>query len=198
MRLLLRLALFLAAGLVTVRLLAPLFGGRRRGAYYLTGARQIGLLFWPLAGLVASLPFVLGAARRAPDLPPWALGGVAVLGAALLSLSVPALVLHAHYRRHDGETVVFFDPAAPHLDVQRLDRTARVVPAALAAVQWVRPRTTRAFWGRYEYLVFTFTDGTPPLRLTSLPLELAPVVAWLRQRGAVVEEVRRGLAWGRA
>jgi hypothetical protein len=195
-RSLFRLALGLLALLVGVRLWAMIGSGRRRGAYYLSGARQVRMLFWPLAGLVASLPFVLGVARRATVLPSWALVLVVVLGAALLSLSVPALVLHWRYRRHDAETVVLFDPATDHFEIRRPDRAFLVVrPAAVRAATHTRPRATAAFWARYETLALDFTDGTPPVVLTSAVLDLGPVAAWLRAQRVPVGERRSGLAW---
>lgn len=172
-------------------------GRSRKGAYYLTGARQVRLLFWPLAGLVASLPFVLGVARRAPDLPPLALAGVAVLGVALLSLSVPALVLHWRYRRHDAETVVLFNPGGGQLEIRHLTRGTVVVrPAALTAATWTRARARHSFWAQYETLRLETAGSSGPIMLTSLPLDLAPVVAWLRAQRVPVTERTRGLVWG--
>ncbi len=196
MRSLFRLALGLLALLVGVRVWA-MFGGRgKRGPYYLSGARQVRLMFWPLAGLVASLPFVLGVARRATLLPPWALVIVLVFGGALLSLSLPALVLHARYRRHDAATVVLFDASAGHLEIRRPDRPfVRVYPAVVRAATHTRPRATAAFWAKYETLRFDFATDTPPIILTSAVMDLAPVVQWLSAQRVPVTERRRLFAW---
>ncbi len=198
MRSFFRLALGLLALLVGARLWAVVAGGRRRGLYYLSGARQVRLLFWPLAGLVASLPFALGVARRVPDLPAPALAGAGVLAVALLSLSVPALVLHARYRRHDAATVVLFDPRNDELEIRRPDRPfVRVRPAEVRAAGYTQPRTSQAFWAAYETLKLDFAPATgqAPLLLTSAVLDLSPVVAWLRAGGVAVAERRRWLAW---
>lgn len=198
MRSLFRLALGLLALLVGARLWAMVAGGRRRGLYYLSGARQVRLLFWPLAGLVASLPFAAGVARRVADLPGPALAGAGVLAVALLSLSVPALVLHVRYRRHDGTTAVLFEARGATLEIRRPDRPfVRVTPAEVRAAEYVRPRASRAFWGAYETLHLNFAPrtGLAPLILTSAVLDLAPVVTWLRAGGAPVTERRRWLAW---
>ena len=198
MRSFFRLALGLLALLVGARLWAMVAGGRRRGLYYLSGARQVRLLFWPLAGLVASLPFAAGVARRVTTLPGSALAGAGVLAAALLSLSIPALVLHARYRRHDAATAVLFDPRGETLEIRRPDRPfVRVTPRQINAATYGRPRASRAFWGAYETLQLDFepTASTAPLILTSAVLDLAPVVAWLRAGGVPVIERRRWLAW---
>lgn len=198
MRSFFRLALGLLALLVGARLWAALAGSRRRGLYYLSGARQVRLLFWPLAGLVASLPFALGVIRRAPDLPGPALAGAAGLAAALLSLSAPALVLHARYRRHDAATAVLFDARDNLLEIRRPDRPfVRVRPTEVRAASHVRPRASRAFWAAYETLQLEFAPaaGLAPILLTSAVLDLAPVVAWLRASAVPLAERRRWLAW---
>lgn len=195
MRGLFRLAVGLLALLIGARLWAVVSGRRGKGTYYLTGARQVRLLFWPLAGLVASLPFVLGVVRRAPDLPPWALAGTLGLGAALLSLSVPALVLHWRYRRLDAETVVLFEPKQHLLEVRRPSQPFRRIRPLGVRATYLQPRGGGTFWAAYETLRFDFSDGTPPLLLSSAALDLAPVVAWLRREGTAVTEQRRWLAW---
>ena len=187
-----RLALGLLTLLVGLRLWAMVSGRRPTGACYLTGARQVRLLFWPLAGLVASLPFVLGVTQRAGELPWWGLAAVGLIGAALLSLSLPALLLHARYQRHDGQTVVLFRPREALLEVRRPDRPfLRIWPDALASVTWTRTRWTQSFGAAYEALRLEFHDNTPPLLLTSIVLDLPPVVAWLRERGVAVKERTR-------
>lgn len=195
MRGLFRLALGLLALLIGARLWAIVSGRQGKGTYYLTGARQVRLLFWPLAGLVASLPFVLGIVRRVPDLPPWALACTLVLGVALLSLSVPALVLHARYRALDAETVVLFDPKQHLLEVRRLGQPFRRIHPATVRATWMRPRGGGTFWAAYETLRFDFADGASPLHLSSAVLDLAPLAAWLRHEGTPVTEQRRWLAW---
>ncbi|MBC7447449.1 MAG: hypothetical protein H7330_05265 [Hymenobacteraceae bacterium] len=198
MRSLFRLALGLLALLVGARIWATLAGGRRRGLYYLSGARQVRLLFWPLAGLVASLPFALAVIRRAADLPGLAFAGATALAAALLSLSIPALVLHGRYRRHDAATAVLFDPGDGLLEIRRPDRPfVRVRTTDIRSALHVRPRASRAFWAAYETLLLDFAPATgqAPLMLTSGVLDLAPITTWLRASGVAVTEQRRWLAW---
>ena len=205
MRSLFRLALAALGLLVGVRLWATLAGRRQRSVHYLSGPRQVRLLFWPLAGLVASLPFAAAVARRVTDLPGPALAAAAALAGVLLSLSVPALVLHARYRRHDGATVVVFDPKADVLEIRRPDRPflnlhRRDVRAALLT----QPTASRAFWAAYETLQLDFTASPAnstspterrPLLLTSAVLDLAPLAEWLRSGPAAVTTRRRWLAW---
>lgn len=183
--------------LVGARLWAVVAGRRRGGVYYLSGARQVRLLFWPLTGLVASLPFALSVARRAPDLPAPVLVGVGALAVALLSLSVPALLLHWRYAHHDGATAVRFDPGAGLLVVHRPDRPALYVrPGHVRAAVYTRAQARRAFWGQYETLRLTpVAAPDAPLTLTSAVLELAPVAAWLGANNVAVTERRRWLAW---
>ena len=192
---------FLALGLLGLlagaRLWALLTGQRRGGVYFLSGARQVRLLFWPLTALVASLPFVLGVAARAGGLPPLALAGGAVLAAALLSLSLPALVLHARYQQHDGGTVVLFDARAATLEIRRPKHAfIRFAPAQVRAAVYTRPQQGRALWAAYETLRLDFAAPHPAsVTLSSAVLDLPPVVAWLRAGGVEIKETRRWLTW---
>jgi hypothetical protein len=194
---LLRLALGLLVLLISVRVWALVAGRRAKGVYFLSGARQIRLLFWPLAGLVASLPFTLAAVRRLADLPFWAQLGVGGLAVVLLSLSLPALVLHARYQRHDGGTVVLFDARTNWFEIRRPNQPAQpLFLSTIYRVTYVRPRAQRAFWSDYETLLLEFgSENAPPILLTSAVMDLAPVVAWLRTGRVPVVEARRWLAW---
>lgn len=191
------LALGALVVLAGARLWALLTGRRRGGVYFLSGARQIRLLFWPLAGLVASLPFVVGVVARAATLPPLALAGGAGVAAALLSLSVPALVLHARYQRHDGGTVVVFGPRAVQLEIRRPDRAfLRFTPAQVRAAVYTRPQKARTFWAAYETLRLDFrSPTTPSVTLTSAVLDLTAVAAWLQAADVPIVTERRWLAW---
>lgn len=177
LRPLLEVAAVAVAGLVALRLVAGLFGGKPR-MHTADAARQMALLFWPLLSMSVGLPFVAFGVFSGP-LSTYELGLVLALSVLLLGFAGPALALHAHYYVRNHATAVVFEPKRNVLEVYEAGQRQPFERRDVVRVEYVRCRSRRFFWSSYEYLQLHLADGRA-LTITSLLLKLPPLAEFLR------------------
>lgn len=163
--------------LVGLRVLTSLFGSKRT-TYQVTFGRQLALLFWSLLCLSVGLPF-LASFLFAGTLSGFELVLLVAFASLVLGFATPALLLHLHYYLRNHATALVFEPKQNVLEVYEHGQRVPFERADILQVDYVRCTSQRLFWSSYQYVQLRLRSGQV-ITLTSLLLNLAPLVAFLR------------------
>ncbi|MFC6996816.1 hypothetical protein [Rufibacter roseus] len=169
-----KIAAFVVVAHYLVRFLLRIF--RRQGkVYYLTPMRQFSLVFWSLISFWLALIMFGMLLRHHTDTnleQSIAMG----LGSILLLFSLPTLLVHLQYWRHERESAMELEKDHRTALLLRPGQQYLLKPGSIQEIVETKSSSSGSFWRHYGYLTIFLRDGRT-LTVTSLLIDLETLKA---------------------
>lgn len=167
--LLFKIAAFIVVAHYLVRFLLKIF--KRQGkVYYLTPMRQFGMMFWSLISfwMAASMFGLL--LRNGTDTT-LERGIAIVLGTFLVLFSLPTLLVHFQYWRHERENAMELEKDTSTALLLQPGQKYLLSPKNILKIVETKSSSKSSFWHPYRYLTLTLQDGRTVI-ITSLLIDV--------------------------
>ncbi|MGV3540533.1 MAG: hypothetical protein ACO1OQ_12030 [Rufibacter sp.] len=166
---LLKIAAFVVVAHFLVRFLLRVF--KRQGrVYYLTPARQFGMVFWSLISFWLAVVMFGLLLREHTDTHLEQILAIA-LGGILFLFSLPTLLVHWQYWRHERESALELEKETRTVLLLRPGQKYFLPQNQIRNILETRCSSKSVFWKDYGYLTLTLQDGRT-VTITSLLLNL--------------------------
>ncbi|MBA9077707.1 hypothetical protein [Rufibacter quisquiliarum] len=164
-----KIAAFVVVAHFVVRFLLRVFNRQGR-VYYLTPARQFKLVFWSLISFWLALVMFGLLLREHTDTHLERILAIA-LGGILFLFSLPTLLVHFQYWRHERESALELEKDTRTALLLRPGQKYLLQQSQIRHILETRCSSKSVFWKDYGYLTLTLQDGRA-VTITSLLIDL--------------------------